>query len=98
MASHRKGLLFTAAAATAPPGWQPSANAAIYRSDNGGSNWTQLEKGLPVPFHEMARPMAVNDGGSVYAAAGKQLFVSKDDGGSWELLAENLPYVHAMVA
>ncbi len=42
--------------------------------------------------------MVVDEGGAVYAAAGKQLFVSRDDGDTWEMLAENLPSVRAMAA
>ena len=95
---NRKGLLFIAAAATPPPGWQPHANAAIYRSEDGGKNWSQLTQGLPPQFDEMVRPMAVGDAGTVYAAAGSQLFASGDDGESWRAVAQDLPTVRAMVA
>ena len=95
---NRKGLLFVAAAATPPPGWQPHANAAIYRSEDGGKNWSQLTQGLPPQFDEMVRPMAVGDTGKVYAAAGRQLFASPDEGNSWRAVAQDLPTVRALVA
>ena len=97
-APNRKGLLFTAAAATPPPGWQPGANAAIYRSLDSGKSWSQLTEGLPAQFDEMVRPMAMGEAGAVYAAAGPQLYASRDEGSARELLALNLPTVRAMIA
>ena len=70
IAPNRKGLLFTAAAATPPPGWQPSARAAIYRSEDSGKSWAQLTEGLPAEFDEMVHPLATDEAGTVFAAAG----------------------------
>ena len=42
--------------------------------------------------------MAVDDGGNVFAAAGMQLFASRDDGSSWELIEDGLPPIKAMIA
>ncbi len=98
IAPNRKGLLFTAAATTSPPGWQPSAHAAIYRSEDSGKSWAQLTGGLPAEFDEMVRPLATDDSGAVFAAAGSQLYASRDEGASWELLVKDLPTVRAMIA
>lgn len=94
----RSHLLYTAAAATPPPGWKNGANAAIYRSDDGGENWVQLHRGLPPKFDAMVRSLIVDEAGDVYAAAGNQLFASFDDGENWQLLAGDLPTVKALAS
>jgi photosystem II stability/assembly factor-like uncharacterized protein len=88
--------LYTAAAATPPPGWRQGANAALYRSDDGGEHWMRLEHGLPSPFEAMIRQIAVDDTGRVFIAAGPELFVSEDEGDSWRRLAGDLPGVQAL--
>jgi photosystem II stability/assembly factor-like uncharacterized protein len=89
------GRLYTAAAAGPPPSWRQGANAALYRSDNGGEHWVRLEQGLPTRFDAMVRQIAIDDAGTVFAAAGTELFVSHNDGNSWQRLAGALPPVQA---
>ena len=98
VSSKRKGLLFTAAALTPPPGWQPNANAAIYRSKDGVKIWTRLTQGLPDQFDTMVRSMAMDDSGTIYAAAGSELYASRDEGDTWQSLAQDLPTVRALIA
>jgi photosystem II stability/assembly factor-like uncharacterized protein len=88
--------LYTAAAAGPPPGWRQGANAALYRSDDGGEHWMRLEQGLPSPFDVMVRQIAVDDTDTVYIAAGPELFVSQDQGDHWHRLAGELPMVQAL--
>ena len=45
----------------------------------------------------MVRQIAADDSGSVFIAAGPELFVSHDAGDSWQRLAEGLPTVQALV-
>jgi photosystem II stability/assembly factor-like uncharacterized protein len=90
--------LYTAAAAGPPPSWRQGANAALYRSDDGGEHWGRLEQGLPPQFDVMVRQIAVDDAGSVFIAAGPELFASHDAGDSWQRLAQGLPTVQALVA
>jgi photosystem II stability/assembly factor-like uncharacterized protein len=92
------GRLYTAAAAGPPPSWRQGANAALYRSDDGGEHWVRLEQGLPLQFDVMVRQIAVDEAGSVFIAAGPELFASHDAGDSWQRLAEGLPMVQALVA
>jgi len=93
----RPDRLYTAAAAGPPPSWRQGANAALYRSDDGGEHWVRLERGLPPQFDVMVRQIAADDSGSVFIAAGPELFVSHDAGDSWQRLAEGLPTVQALV-
>ena len=92
----RPGRLYTAAAASPPPGWRQGANAAVYRTDDGGEHWVPLEKGLPPRFDTMVRHIAVDDQDTVYIAAGDELFVSQDGGDSWRRRAGDLPTVKAL--
>jgi photosystem II stability/assembly factor-like uncharacterized protein len=92
----RPGRLYTAAAATPPPGWSRGANAALYRSDDDGEHWMRLEQGLPSPFDVMVRQIAVDDAGCVWIAAGHELFISEDEGDSWQRLSDDLPAVKAL--
>ena len=98
VSQQRPGRLYTAAAAGPPPSWGQGANAALYRSDDGGEHWMRLERGLPPQFDMMVRQIAVDDAGSVFIAAGPELFASHDAGDSWQRLAEGLPTVQALVA
>lgn len=88
--------LYTAGAATPPPGWKMGANAALYRSDDGGEHWVRLEYGLPPQFDEMVRSLILDEAGGVYAAAGHELFASFDEGESWQRVAGDLPTVRAL--
>ncbi|WP_017718514.1 WD40/YVTN/BNR-like repeat-containing protein [Kamptonema formosum] len=90
--------VYTAAAAGPPPTWAGGANAAIYRSDDGGELWVQLRQGLPESFDEMVRLLAIDETGSIWAAAGHQVFCSANGGESWELVAKDLPAVRALAA
>jgi hypothetical protein len=92
------GRLYTAAAAGPPPGWHQGANAALYRSDDGGEHWVRLERGLPPQFDAMVRQIAVDDAGAVFVTAGPALFASHDDGESWQRLVGELPTVQALLA
>lgn len=88
--------LYMAGAATPPPGWKMGANAALYRSDDGGEHWVRLQHGLPPQFDEMVRSLILDEAGGVYAAAGHELFASFDEGESWQRVAGDLPTVRAL--
>jgi photosystem II stability/assembly factor-like uncharacterized protein len=92
-------LLYTAAAATPPPGWRinGTANAAIYRSEDGGVSWSQLEAGLPASFETMVRSMVAGPGGALFAAVASEIYVSEDRGEHWNLVKADVPTVRSMV-
>ncbi len=90
-------LIFTAAAATPPPGWRNGANAALYRSVDGGEHWEQLRDGLPDRFERMVGALVAADDRQVAAAAGGTLFCSDDRGERWRVLADGLHAVQALL-
>ena len=91
------GRLYSAAAFGSPAGWADGANAAIYRSDDNGNRWTQLEGGLPPRFDDMIYCLKVDDEEVVYAATENQILTSRDEGANWEVMAEGLPHIRSML-
>ncbi len=78
------------------------AKFRVYRTRNGGRDWEALTNGLPAPpayLHVMREGMATDSldpcGIYVGTTAG-QVFYSRDDGDSWELLVENLPPINSV--
>ena len=73
------------------------AKFRVYRSRNGGGDWEPLTRGLPQEnayLHVMREGMATDslDPCGVYIGTTTgQLFYSRDDGDSWELLMDPLP-------
>ena len=92
-------VLFTAAAATPPPGWRKNgtADVALYRSRDGGDHWELLESGLPQPFDTMVRSIVQDKDGTLFAAAEGTVYVSTGDGDNWTEAASELPPVRALV-
>ncbi|MDZ8055729.1 MAG: WD40/YVTN/BNR-like repeat-containing protein [Aulosira sp. ZfuVER01] len=89
-------LLFTAAAAGPPPTWGRGANAALYRSLDGGEHWQKLEQGLPSKFDAMIRALIVDPEDRIFAAAGDELYMSQDLGESWQLVGKDLSNIRAL--
>ena len=90
--------LYTGAAATPPPGWaRGGANAAIYRSDDGGEHWEKLAGGLPGQFDTPVWAIAQAQAGGIYAATRHEIYGSFDQGDCWQLMATDLPMVRSLV-
>jgi len=90
-------VVYTAAAATPPPGWRNGANAGLYRSADGGERWQHLEGGLPAQFDRMVGALVAEGDGQAYACAGSTVFGSEDGGEHWSALVEGLPAVQALI-
>ena len=80
----------------------PDAMFRVYRSRNAGNDWEPLTKGLPQEnayLHVMREGMAT-DGlepcGIYVGTSTGQVFYSRDDGDSWELMAEHLPPINSV--
>jgi photosystem II stability/assembly factor-like uncharacterized protein len=71
---------------------------AVWRSENSGSSWQQLTKGLPDQAHlvvlrdAMATDQMENAGIYIGTSTG-QVFASRDSGDSWEKIGDYLPRI-----
>lgn len=80
------------------------AQFRVFRSRNGGRDWTPLTKGLPQEdayIHVLREGMAVDalDPCGIYlGTATGQLWYSRNEGESWELLIEYLPPILSVEA
>ena len=79
--------------------FMPDAQAAVWRTDDGGASWTKLTAGLPQQdayLGVMREAMAVDrldPVGVYFGTSNGELYGSADAGDSWELLAEHLPTI-----
>ncbi|MGD2127854.1 MAG: hypothetical protein PVJ17_01045 [Lysobacterales bacterium] len=65
----------------------------IYKTSDYGKNWKRLDKGLPPDeFVRVVREDPAREG-TLYAGTETSMFVSYDDGGTWQTLQLNLPHV-----
>ena len=77
---------------------------AVYRTTDGGKRWQKLTKGLPQKdaWFTVLRDGMRTDGGDpagVYVGTTTgQLYHSRDEGDSWQLLAEFLPQIQSVEA
>ena len=80
----------------------PDARLRVYRSRNGGKTWQALTKGLPQTeaFVSVLREGLATDkrdpAGIYFGTNTGKIFHSRDDGDSWDTLADNLPPVYSV--
>jgi phage pi2 protein 07 len=75
----------------------------IWVTRNGGKKWEPSDKGLPrqAYFGVLREAMAIDNeqpGGVYCGTTTGQVFYTRDDGGSWGLMAENLPRITSLSA
>ncbi len=90
-------LVYTAAAATPPPGWRNGANVALYRSEDGGSHWECMQQGLPAAFERMVGALLAEGDARVYAAVGGSVYRSDDRGAHWRVQVDGVPTIQALL-
>jgi photosystem II stability/assembly factor-like uncharacterized protein len=79
-----------------------NADFAVYRSRNRGANWQKLTNGLPGPkayVNIYRQAMCADRGdpcGLYFGTSTGQIIYSKNDGDSWEILADWLPPVFSL--
>ena len=78
------------------------AEFRVYRSRSAGGDWEPLTKGLPqgkAYLHVMRESMATDsmDPCGIYlGATAGQIFYSRDDGDTWDLLIDYLPPINSV--
>jgi photosystem II stability/assembly factor-like uncharacterized protein len=62
----------------------------LFRSSDGGANWTEIDSGLPaVAFHAVT--VDPNNSSIIYVGTDAGVFISRDQGGTWQQLGQGLP-------
>jgi hypothetical protein len=75
----------------------PEAKLRVYRTKNAGASWQPLTKGLPQhdAYENVLRDALTADpfdsAGIYFGTRSGKLFASRDEGDSWEELADGLP-------
>jgi photosystem II stability/assembly factor-like uncharacterized protein len=82
----------------------PGASAAVWRSRDGGANWTDLRAGLPQQncFFTVLRQAMAGDSrdpaGVYFGTNSGSVFASIDEGDTWTEIARHLPTILAVEA
>jgi hypothetical protein len=97
----RPGTVFGCVAAVGPGSWRrpEGGDAAFCRSDDGGQSWVTLSGGLPQPLVPIPRALTVhptNPSGYVAGLTDGSVWVTDDDGASFQQMLDGLPSVMAM--
>ena len=77
---------------------------AVTRTTDGGKHWTKMTKGLPqkdawfTVLRDGLRTDANDPAGVYVGTTTGQLYNSRDDGNSWQLMADHLPQVQSVEA
>ncbi len=89
LSPHAEGTAYAALTGFKLNDFQPY----IYKTTNSGRSWSRIDKGIPDgAFVRVVREDPVTKG-LLYAGTEKGMFVSYNDGGSWQSLDLNLPAV-----
>ncbi|HUR69779.1 MAG TPA: exo-alpha-sialidase [Candidatus Thermoplasmatota archaeon] len=101
---HEAGTVYTVPLEADVNRVTPGGALSVYRTDNAGKSWKPLTKGLPKKgaFLTVLREGMATDGkdpaGLYVGTTGGHLFASRDDGRSWDTLAQMLPPILSVQA
>ena len=96
---HKTGTAYVIPNGDAFNRWTPGARMRVYRTSDGGGSWEPLTSGLPqknayiTVLRDAFSSDALDPAGLYFGTRSGELYGSRDDGDSWELLAEHLPPV-----
>ncbi|HRN89348.1 exo-alpha-sialidase [Hyphomicrobium sp.] len=82
--------------------YMPDAQAAVWRTRDGGASWTDLRHGLPQEhayFGVLRQALATDrlePAGVYFGTSGGALYGSADEGESWVPLAQHLPQISSV--
>jgi photosystem II stability/assembly factor-like uncharacterized protein len=86
------------------PRTSPDGKPAVYATRNGGTTWRRLDAGLPgaqawwtVKRQSMAGD-ALDPVGLYFGTTSGELWMSRDEGSRWQIMARNLPEIYAVEA
>ena len=86
------------------PRTSPDGKPAVYATRNGGTTWRRLDAGLPasqawwtVKRQSMAGD-ALDPVGLYFGTTAGELWMSRDEGSRWQIMARNLPEIYAVEA
>ena len=84
------------------PRTSPEGKPAVFGTKNGGKTWQRLDAGLPAEnaYWTVKRQAMAADAkdpvGLYFGTAGGELWMSRDEGTKWQILARNLPEIYAV--
>ncbi|CRK58903.1 FIG00996208: hypothetical protein [Alloactinosynnema sp. L-07] len=96
---HRPETIYTFPLTADAMRFPPDGRCRVYRSDDAGSTWTALTKGLPDEGFwtaVMRDAMCADDAdpaGVYFGSRSGEVYASRDEGDSWTLVAAHLPDV-----
>jgi hypothetical protein len=96
---HRPGVIYNFPLVADGNRFAPGGRCRVYRSDDAGSTWRALEKGLPQDGFwtaVMRDAMSTDDAevaGVYFGTRSGSVYASADEGESWQQVAQNLPDV-----
>jgi len=93
------GVLCLGAGNTSPSAWKTrGADAALYRSDDGGESWGLAEGPFPLRGMPTSIVADISDPDRLFAGTTDGVLLRSDNGGKrWEIAAEKLPRIEEMV-
>ena len=85
--SHSKGKAYVTILRYQLGDWAPY----IYKTNNYGSSWTRITNGIPADYPVRVVREDPDTEGVLYAGTEYGMFISLDDGASWNAFQQNLP-------
>jgi photosystem II stability/assembly factor-like uncharacterized protein len=75
-------------------------NGSVYKTTNGGGNWTNVTTGLPDTLYYTSVEISATDPNTAYVtlagfSAGQKIYRTTNGGGSWTNISYNLPNIPA---
>jgi len=84
------------------PRTSPGGKPAVFRTPDAGASWQRLDSGLPTAnafLTVLRQSMAVDAFDSIgvyFGTTTGQIWASRDEGESWQRIADNLPHVYSV--
>jgi photosystem II stability/assembly factor-like uncharacterized protein len=96
---HRPGVIYNFPLVADGERFPPEGRCRVYRSEDAGTTWMPMEKGLPQGGYwaaVMRDAMSTDDAdpaGVYFGSRSGEVYASRDEGESWQLVVDHLPDV-----